>query len=120
MFPGFLTLVKVTVTCVIRLSPMGCKTVYVKKQPVAWKVCCVVYWCGYDSIIVEKGVKPTLINQSNIITLHSILPRQLTNFQTFPLAYGIKTNAAYHNGECQSMGKFNGQAESKPYDLGIL
>ena len=25
---------------------MGCSTVYVKKKPIAWKVCCVVYWCG--------------------------------------------------------------------------
>ena len=42
----FWCLIKVTVTCVIRLSPMGCLTVYVEEQPDAWKVCCVVYWCG--------------------------------------------------------------------------
>ena len=43
---SFRRLRKVTVTCVIRLSPMGFLTVFVEKQPVAWKVCCVVYWCG--------------------------------------------------------------------------
>ena len=24
---------------------MGCLTIFVEKQPVAWQVCCVVYWC---------------------------------------------------------------------------
>ena len=43
---SFRRLTKVTVTCAIRLSTMGCLTVYVEKQPVALKVCCVVYWCG--------------------------------------------------------------------------
>ena len=43
---SFRRLTRVTVTCVIHLSPMGCLTVYVEKEPVAWKGCCVVYWCG--------------------------------------------------------------------------
>ena len=43
---SFRRLTKVIVTCVIHCSPMGCLTIYVEKQPVAWKVCCVVYWCG--------------------------------------------------------------------------
>ena len=43
---SFRCLTKDIETCFIRLSPMGCLTVNVEKQPVAWKVCCVVYWCG--------------------------------------------------------------------------
>ena len=45
---------KVIVPCVIRLSPMGCLTLYVKKQPVAWKVCWVVYWCEKTQEMHEK------------------------------------------------------------------
>ena len=42
----FRRLTKVTVTCVIRLSPMGCLTVYVEKKAVACKsmMCGVLVW----------------------------------------------------------------------------
>ena len=40
------SLTKVTVTSFIRLPQMGLQFMWVEKQPVAWKECCVWYWCG--------------------------------------------------------------------------
>ena len=57
------------VTDMRHLSFTNGLTVYVEKQPVAWKVCCVEYWCEkarkqfenwqlwYDLKIVENSVK---------------------------------------------------------------
>ena len=41
---SFRSLTNDTVASVVRLSPMGLE-VYVVKQAVAWKGCCVDYWC---------------------------------------------------------------------------
>ena len=74
---SFHRLTKVIVTCVIRLSPMGCLTVYVEKQPVAWKDCCVDYCC-------EKARKH-IGELAAVIWLKNCWKRHLTPPQTINL-----------------------------------